>query len=253
MRQLRKILLALVLPLSILILWSYFTYSGLLKTFFLPTPSSVFASSVKLFSEQNLLKDVIISLLRIFIGFFFAAILALPIGIGLGLSSKIESAVEPTMDFIRYTPIPAFLPLFILWFGIGEVEKIMVIIASVFFQLILMIANSISSTPRDMIDFAKTLGIGRLKVISRVILPYSAPKIFDDLRVSMGWAWSGLVLAEIVGSSAGIGYVIIRSQRLLQTGNVISAILIIGIFGVVTDLLLKKMAIVIFPWQKKHE
>lgn len=231
--------------------WWFVTFTGLIADFFLPSPSAVIEATARLFSQGNFIGDIGISLFRILIGFGIAALLAVPMGILIGLNRRAEALIEPVVDFIRYTPIPAFIPLFILWFGIGELEKIVVIGVSVFFQLVLMVSNSVSLTPRDIIDSARTLGANHWHILTKVVYPYSKPRIFDDLRVSMGWAWAGLLIAEIVGSTSGIGFVIIQSQRLLQTGNVIGAIIIVGILGLTTDLIFKMLYKMFFPWAPK--
>jgi len=245
------ITLAFLSFLTVLGVWWFVTSVGLIADFFLPSPSAVVEAIIRLFSQGNFISDIGISLFRIFIGFGVAAILAVPMGILIGLNRRAEALIEPVVDFIRYTPIPAFIPLFILWFGIGELEKIVVIGVSVFFQLVLMVSNSVSLTPRDIIDSARTLGANHWHILTKVVYPYSKPRIFDDLRVSMGWAWAGLLIAEIVGSTSGIGFVIIQSQRLLQTGNVIGAIIIVGILGLTIDLIFKLLYKMFFPWAPK--
>lgn len=235
----------------LLLVWWLVTSLELIKPFFLPAPADVVRAIFSLFGQGNFVNDVGISLFRILFGFFVATLFAVPLGILIGLNRRAEAFIEPIVDFIRYTPIPAFIPLFILWFGIGELEKIVVISASVLFQLILMVANSVSFTPKQIIESAETLGANRWQIITKVIYPYSKPRIFDDLRVSMGWAWAGLILAEIVGSTSGIGYVIIQSQRLLQTANVIGAIIVVGILGIASDFIFKWLYKILFPWAPK--
>lgn len=246
--RLKHVALATLSFLILLVLWSAVTYSGLIQPFFLPTPLGVLRSLFSMFSDQNFAIDVAVSLVRILVGFWVAVVFAIPIGILVGLNKRAETLIEPPIDFIRYTPIPAFIPLFILWFGIGELEKVVVIAASVFFQLVLMVANSVSHTPREIIEAAETLGASRWQVLTRVVYPFAKPRILDDLRVSMGWAWAGLVLAEIVGSTSGIGFVIIQSQRLLQTAQVIAAIVVVGVLGLVSDYLFKVVHRSLFPW-----
>lgn len=237
--------------LIVLGVWWFVTSFGLIADFFLPSPLAVFEATIRLFSQGNFIRDISISLFRIFIGFGVAVVISVPLGILIGLNRRVEALVEPIVDFIRYTPIPAFIPLFILWFGIGELEKIVVIGVSVFFQLVLMVSNSVSFTPKDIIDSARTLGANHWHILTKVVYPYSKPRIFDDLRVSMGWAWAGLLIAEIVGSTSGIGFVIIQSQRLLQTGNVVGAIIIVGILGLTIDLIFKWLYKIFFPWAPK--
>ena len=240
--------LAFLSFLIVLGVWWLVTSTGLIAEFFLSSPLAVIEAVGRLFSQGNFIGDIGISLFRILVGFGVATLLGVPIGILIGLSRRAESMIEPVVDFVRYTPIPAFIPLFILWFGIGELEKIVVIGVSVFFQLVLMVSNSVSMTPKDITDSARTLGASNWDVITKVVYPYSKPRIFDDLRISMGWAWAGLLIAEIVGSTSGIGFVIIQSQRLLQTANVIGAILVVGILGLATDLIFKWFYKMFFPW-----
>jgi len=235
----------------ILIAWSLLTYTRIIHPFFLPTPTEVLVATFDLFFKYNFINDIFISLFRIISGFVIASLLAIPIGLALGLSKKFEAFVEPVIDFIRYTPIPAFIPLFILWFGIGELEKIIVIVVAVFFQLVLMVANSVSHVPKEIKEFALTLGASKKQLVTKVIYQYSKPRIFDDLRVSMGWAWAGLMIAEIVGATSGIGFVIIQSQRLLRTPNIISAIIVVGVLGLLMDFMFKIAYKKFFPWSEK--
>jgi len=239
--------------LTILGLWYGVTATKLVKPFFLPGPLSVFRTIYQLFTTEHFLTDVIISGFRITLGFAIASALAVPLGMAIGLNKTAQRATEPLIDFIRYTPVPAFIPLFILWFGIGETEKIMVIATSVFFQLVLMVANSVSQTPRELIDSARTLGANPWQVVRKVIFQMGKPRIYDDMRVSIGWAWAVLMMAELVGSTSGIGFVIIQAQRLLRTPIVISAIIVTGTIGLGLDIILKRMYLVYFPWAKKIE
>ena len=235
----------------IILIWYIVTKNGLIQSYFLPSPSSVINAGYALIVRDNFLNDVMYSLVRIFIGFTVGAALAIPLGLLVGSNKKMELFFEPVIDFVRYTPIPAFVPLLILWLGIGEVEKIVIISASVFFQLVLMIANSVSQVPKDMVQFGETLGLNKFSIVSRIILPFSWPRIVDDMRVSLGWAWSSLLIAEIVGSTSGIGFVIIQSQRLLKTENVIFAIIVVGLLGILFDQLFKVAQKFLFPWFRK--
>ena len=250
-KRIEFISLATISFVIIFAVWWVVTSAGLIRDFFLPGPWAVAKAMLRLFTDYNFVKDIGISLFRIIIGFLIAVILAVPIGIMIGLNKIAQALIEPVIDFARYTPIAAAIPLFILWFGIGETEKIVIIATGVFFQLVLMVANSVSFTPQRIIDSAKTLGVSRFEMVTKVIYPFSKPRIFDDLRISMGLAWAGLILAEIVGSTSGIGYVIIQSQRLLQTANVISAIIIVGLLGLLTDYIFKLLYKIYFPWSNE--
>lgn len=247
------ILLGAIPFLAVCALWSAVTYGGFVQPFFLPTPTALARGLWTLFTERGFALDVLISIGRVLAGFLIAVILAIPLGIAVGLSRKMEAIIEPIVGFIRYTPTPALIPLFILWFGIGETEKIIVIAQSVFFQLLLMVANAVAATPKEIIESARTLGAGRWQIVRGVILPFVKPRIYDDLRISVGWAWSALMAAEIVGASSGIGLVIVEAQRLLRTPNVMGGILVIGMIGLVTDTAMKSLYPILFPWAPKLE
>jgi len=166
----------------------------------------------------------------------------------MGTFKAVEALVEPLVGFVRYMPASAFIPLFILWLGIGDVEKVAIIFVGSLFQLILMVAVVASSVPKEMLETAYTLGAARLQVIRRVLLPASLPGILDTLRIIVGWAWTYIIVAELVAAESGIGYMIINAQRMLQTGSIIFGILAIGFLGIVTDYLFKWLHRWLFPW-----
>ena len=251
MRKVRTLLLAATPFIAVAALWSAVTYGGVVSDLFLPTPTSLVRAAVDLFVHQGFLGDIAVSVYRIGAGFLIAAVLAIPIGIWIGLSPLAEAVIEPIADFIRYIPNPALIPLFILWFGVGETEKIVVIAQTVFFQLVLMVANDVSFIQKELVESAQTLGASRWQIITRVIYPAARPRIYDDLRVSLGWAWTALMAAEIVGASSGIGLMIVQGQRLLRTANVMTGILTVGTLGLCTDILMKKAYPVLFPWAPK--
>lgn len=228
--------------------WWWATKNLYVSGFFLPSPSVVLNTALKMASDQRFVQDIGVSIFRIAFGFGVAAGLAIPLGLSIGINKKAAALLEPLIDLIRYTPPAAFIPLFILWFGIGEIEKMVVISASVFFPLVLMIAASVAATPKKMIDSARTLGAGQAQIIRHVIFRQAEPQIIDHLRVCLGWAWTVLIMAEMVGSVSGIGYSIVQAQRLLQTAQVIVAIITIGLLGLVSDALIKWFHRTSYPW-----
>lgn len=241
------------LGLLLLGLWGLTARLDLVSPLFLPGPSTVFQALVTQLGSYGFVSDIAASTVRVGIGFAVAVGLAVPLGLVFGRYHRLEQIAEPLIDFIRYTPIPAFIPLFVLWFGIGELEKVVVIAASVFFQLVLMVATAVRRVPTELIETAQSLGASDGQVLRSVIVPAILPDLVDDLRVSMGWAWSGVMMAELVGATSGIGSVIIQGQRLLQTPTVMAAILTIGVLGVVTDWgfgVLRRRA---FPWAPQKE
>jgi NitT/TauT family transport system permease protein len=231
-----------------LILWSILTYGRFVDPLFLPSPGRVFQAGVDLFSELGFTTDILNSVYRVMMGFILAAIIGVPIGLIMGTFKVAEALTEPVVGFVRYMPASAFIPLFILWLGIGDVEKIAIIFVGSFFQLVLMVAVVAKNVHKDMLETAYTLGAKRFRVIRKVLLPASLPGIVDTLRIIVGWAWTYIIVAELVASASGIGYMIISSQRMLRTGNIIFGILTIGMLGLLTDFFSKWLYNKLFPW-----
>jgi NitT/TauT family transport system permease protein len=244
--------LYLILALSsfafFLIIWSILTYGRLVDPLFLPSPGRVFQAGVDLFSELGFTTDILNSVYRVMMGFVVAAIIGVPIGLIMGTFKVAEAFTEPVVGFIRYMPASAFIPLFILWLGIGDIEKIAIIFVGSFFQLVLMVAVVAKNVHKDMLETAYTLGAKRFQVIRKVLLPASLPGIVDTLRIIVGWSWTYIIVAELVASASGIGYMIISSQRMLRTGNIIFGILTIGMLGLITDFFFKWLYNKLFPW-----
>jgi NitT/TauT family transport system permease protein len=234
-----------------LAVWSVLSYGGIVNPLFLPTPTAVLASAVDLFLHGDLLSDISISFSRVLVGFLVAAIIGIPLGIFMGSLKIMEGAFEPIIGFIRYMPASAFIPLLILWIGLGEPEKMSVIFLGTFFQLTLMIMDVTKNVQNELIEVSYTLGAKKNQVFTKVILPASLPGIVDTLRITFGWAWTYLVVAEIVGASSGLGYMIMQASRFLQPDKIIVGILTIGVLGLLTDMVFKAIYRASFSWMRK--
>jgi len=171
-----------------------------------------------------------------------------PLGIAMGSYKPIEAFFEPFVSFARYLPASAFIPLLILWAGIGELQKLLVIFIGSFFQIVLMVAVTVGGTRRDLVEAAYTLGADARGVVRRVLLPNSAPAIAETLRLVLGWAWTYVIVAELIGASSGIGHMITDSQALLNTGQIIFGIIVIGMIGLVSDFAFKWANHRLFSW-----
>ncbi len=220
-------------------LWSAATFGGLVSPTFLADPLSMLASGWTLLTEFNFAHDIAMTVWRVLGGFVVACALALPLGLAMGAYKPIEALVEPFVSFARYLPASAFIPLLILWAGIGEMQKLAVIFIGVFFQLVLMIAVAVGNTRRDLVEAAYTLGASHTSLVRRVLLPSAAPDIAEAMRIVLGWAWTYVIVAELIGASSGIGHMITDSQALLSTGQIIFGIIVIGLIGLVSDALFK--------------
>lgn len=230
------------------LVWSLLTYTGLVDRLFLPTPTDIVKSAVTLFTQFDFIKDIGATVVRVLIGFGAAVIVGVPLGIFIGTFKVVEAWFEPMISFIRYMPASAFIPLFILWIGIGDLEKMTVIFVGSFFSLVLMIAVEVSNIRRELVEAAYTLGSTKTSVLRSVFLPASLPGIMESTRMVLGWAWTYIIVAELIAASSGIGHVILESQRMLNTGNNIVGILTIGVLGLVSDLAFKAFIHKMFPW-----
>jgi NitT/TauT family transport system permease protein len=228
--------------------WAAATLSGYVSKTFLADPITMVKSGYDLLFKQGFAKDIGMTVWRVFGGFAIAAALALPLGVLMGAYKPIEAFFEPFVSFARYLPASAFIPLLILWAGIGEAQKLAVIFIGSFFQLVLMIAVSVGNTRRDLVEAAYTLGAGDRGIVTRVLLPSSAPEIAETLRMVLGWAWTYVIVAELIGASSGIGHMITDSQSLLATDQIIFGIIVIGLIGLVTDFAFKAFNRMLFPW-----
>jgi len=228
--------------------WAIATIGGLIDGLFLKDPVYTLKIGIELFTEYNFIEDVGITVWRVVGGFILAALVAVPLGILMGAYKPVEALLEPFVSFARYLPASAFIPLLILWAGVGETQKLLVIFIGSVFQIILMVSVIVGSTRRDLIEAAYTLGAGSGGIVKRVMLPGAAPQIAETLRLVLGWAWTYVIVAELVGSSSGIGHMIMDSQRLLDTGQMIFGIFCIGVIGLVSDLMFKWANQRLYPW-----
>ena len=229
-------------------LWAGITLGGLVPKTFLADPLTMLASGWTLLAEHGFAKDIGMTVWRVVGGFVIAALIALPLGVAMGAYKPIEAFFEPFVSFARYLPASAFIPLLILWAGIGEAQKLAVIFIGSFFQLVLMIAVAVGNTRRDLVEAAYTLGSSDSSLIRRVLIPNAAPEIAETLRMVLGWAWTYVIVAELIGASSGIGHMITDSQALLATDQIIFGIIVIGLIGLVSDFAFKWFNRRLFPW-----
>ncbi|HYM49571.1 MAG TPA: ABC transporter permease [Candidatus Limnocylindrales bacterium] len=220
--------------------------------FFLPSPLTVVQAEVDMIQNLGFLGDVAWSTFRILAGFLLAAIIAVPLGLLMGSFEAIRAFFQPAINAIRYMPASAFIPLLILLQGLGENEKITVIWIGVFFQLVLMVMDIAQRVPSEMLNVAYTLGATRATVFRKVLLPATWPEVVDVLRITMGWAWTYLIVAELVAANAGIGNFILVAERYFRADRIIAAIISIGILGLMTDYLFGLFHRWAFPYVEKN-
>ncbi len=236
--------IAIALPLTC---WALISYAQLVPALFLPTPTAVIEAGIEMFSN-GLIADILASCLRVASGFVCAAIVGVPIGILMGSFQSMESLFSPIIGTIRYMPIVAFIPLIIIWVGLGEASKTLIIFLGVVLYNAMMIADAVKFIPDEMLHVAYTLGYNCREVLFKVILPSAFPIVLDTLRINSASAWGYLVIAELIASQNGLGYKIVQAQRYLQTDKVLFCIAVIGLIGLSLDYSLKLLSRFLTPW-----
>jgi len=231
-----------------LVLWTLLANYGAISKVFLPGPLDVALRLGRWWAEEDLLDDIGISTYRVVAGWALSALIALPLGLYIGTYRSVQALLEPLTDFIRYMPAVAFIPLVMLWIGIDERSKVAIIFIGTFFQMVLMVAEDVRRVPLAQIEAAQTMGATRTEIIEKVILASAKPALLDTLRITMGWAWTYLVVAELVAANSGLGYAIIKAQRFLQTDKIFAGILIIGAIGLAIDQAFRLLHRTAFPW-----
>jgi NitT/TauT family transport system permease protein len=243
---------ALALPALVALLWCALTLGAhpVLNELFLPSPIKVLQATLHMIFERTLPEAVWASTVRIFISFAAAAAVALPLGILMGAFEPINRLFEPVMAPLRYLPISAFIPLLILWLGIGESQKIAFLFLGVFVYLLPVVVNAIRAVPDELVQTAMTLGASRWQAIRTVLVPAAMPDIFDSFRVMNAISWTYVILAEFVNTRRGLGQMIQLSGEHLHTAEVFSGILVIGVIGLVTDAIIRGLNAALFRWRE---
>jgi len=215
-------------------IWLVITEIGLVHPQFLPSPIAVLRALVGLFAN-GYVWDIAISIGRVWGAFAAAAVVAIPLGILMSSYRAIGAFTEPLVDFVRYLPVPALVPLTLIWLGIGEASKIALLWIGTFFQLVLLVADDARRVPKEFIETGRTLGATDWAVMKDVLIRAMLPNTIDSLRVTLGWCWTYLLIAEIVASNSGIGYELWTARRYGKSPEVFAGILTIGIIGLASD------------------
>ena len=231
-----------------LLLWTILSYSGWVAPMLLPTPIAVLTAGAEMFFKENLWLDIVASFGRVLGGFGAAAAVGIPLGIAMGTFYSMESIFSPIVGTVRYMPVAAFIPLVVLWFGLGELAKVVIIFLGIVFYNAIMIADAVKFIPNELLNAAYTLGANRKDILFKVILPASFPSILDTLRVNVAGAWNFLVISELIAADKGLGFRIVKAQRYVQTDKVLVSIITIGLIGLLLDYGFKVVSQRLTPW-----
>ncbi|MCX6024175.1 MAG: ABC transporter permease [Chloroflexi bacterium] len=234
-----------------LLMWTLLHLSGSVNPIFLPSPTAVVSAGAEMLASGDLVRDTWASTQRVFFGFGLAVLISVPLGLAMGSFRSIRALFEPMIGLIRYAPATAFVPLLLIWLGLGEAPKIaLVVLGTVFFNT-LMTANVVWQVPSELIRVAQTFGAGSFTVFGKVIFPYAVPGIFDAARVNLAAAWNLIVVSELIAADQGLGFRIVRAQKFLHIDQIFVALVVIGLLGVASDLLLKTLRNRLAPWSQE--
>jgi NitT/TauT family transport system permease protein len=229
-------------------LWWLVASLGIVSDKFLPSPVQVAQALGGLWTEGFLLEDTAASIMRVTAGFLLAAIVSVPLGISMGAFASIRSLFEPIIGVLRYMPAPAFIPLLVIYLGLGEAPKIaLIFIGTVFFN-VLMIMDAVKFVPKELLETTYTLGGERRQTLFQVITPYVVPNIFDTFRVNIATSWNLVVVSELVAAENGLGKRIVLAQKFFNTDQIFACLIVLGIIGFILDLSLRYLMRLTCKW-----
>lgn len=241
--------LSILVPLGLLLLWEAAAHLGLLNARLLPPPSRVAATLWSLAATGELLRHIASTTLRVALGFFFGTTVATIIGSAVGYFATVRRLVDPTLQALRAIPSIAWVPLFILWFGIFETSKVVLIAVGVFFPVYLGTIGALLSVDRKIVEVGRIFRLSGFALVRRILLPAVLPAFVVSLRAGLGLGWMFVVAAEFMGASEGLGYLLVDGQQLGKPDQVMAAILVFALVGKLSDSLLVIVTAPLLIWQ----
>lgn len=249
-----RVISAVTIALLLLAWWASVPL-GWVEPLFLPPPGDVIAKFVDLvqrgFTGVPLWEHVLVSMRRVFGAFLLACAVGIPLGLAMGMSRTIRGIFDPPIEFYRPIPPLAYLPLMIIWFGIGETPKVLLIFLSIFAPVALGARAGVRSAGIEQVHAAYSCGATRWQVVRHVILPAAMPEILTAMRIGIGFGWTTLVAAEMVAATRGIGYMVLAASQFLQTAVVIVGIVVIAAIAYAFDLIMRFLERRLVPWKGK--
>lgn len=249
--RLLALLNTIAVPVLLLALWQILSGSGLLLDVILPSPVKVVKGLIEIIRDGTLGVDLAVSGKRVLIGYLWGAGIALILGVLSGLNKIVERIVSPIINVIRQIPLYAWMPLIILWFGIGEVSKEIIIARGVLIPIYLNTVQGIKGVQAEYFELAQVLELKRAVFLRKIVLPSAISSIFTGLRLGAGNAWMAVVAAEMLGGLTGLGYALMKSREFLWSDKLIALMVVIGVIGVIIDVILRKIEESTLKWKKK--
>ncbi len=248
----RRVARSLIVPVLLVLLWAYVTSgASLVSPALLPAPERVVSSAFQLVSSGELFRNAGASLARIFVAVGVALAVGVPLGLAIGLFKPVEELLDGLLSVVRPIPPFAWIPLVILWFGIGDAPVIFITTLAAFFAVLLNTIAGVKSVDRVLVRAALSLGSDNWGLVRRVILPASLPSIFTGFRVAIGLAWMSIVAAELVAASSGLGYMITFYREVLRSDVIIVGMLAIGLIGLGMDRATRRLERWLLPWRQE--
>lgn len=245
-------LYSLILPAAIFLFWKYATDRRLIDPLLLPSPQAVFEKFWTLIQNGKLMKDLNVSLGRILRGYSLAAAFGVGLGVVMGMSLAAERFFSLTFTSIRQIPMMAWIPLLIIWFGIGERNKVAVIFLAAYFPILINTMSGIRRTDPKLIEVGKMYKLSFFKQFLKIYLPSALPNIFVGLKLGLGISWMAVVGAEMVAATSGIGFLLNDARSLMQFSTVFSGMIAIAVVGVFMDLALTLISKAVTPWERNR-
>ena len=245
-----SVILYILLPVLLIIFWQLSDTLGLIQPYAMPTIKNVVGAAWQYTKDLSIFNHITISFIRVLEGFLIAAIFALILGIGIGLSKKLEIFTTLIIQILKPIPPIAWIPLAILWFGIGEFSKVFIIIQGAFFPILINVVSGIKEIDNRYLEVANIYEVPRKKVIKKLIIPGAFPSIMTGLRIGLGNAWVCVVAAEMIAATQGVGYMLMDGRSLSRPEVVILAMLIIGVIGKLMDDLINKLSTKVIKWKE---
>jgi taurine transport system permease protein len=238
---------------ALILMWFVITSAGWIKPLFLPKPQTVAQQFYDYLmgdvNDKPLWDHLVASILRVSAAFWLAFVTAVPVGIAMGMSRIARGIFDPPIEFYRPLPPLSYLPLIIIWFGIDELPKVLLIFLACFAPLALAARSGMKSAAPEQIHAAYSMGAGYWQVIRHVILPSALPEILVGMRIAIGFGWTTLVAAEMVAANVGLGQMVLNASNFLRTDIVIMGIVVIGVVAYVFDLFMRWVERVLVPWK----
>ncbi|MFC9516761.1 ABC transporter permease [Nocardiaceae bacterium NPDC056970] len=246
-------LLRLISPLVLLVLWQLLSSAGLVSDKTLASPAQVISAAAELWSDGSLQDALAVSVQRVLLGAVLGIVVAVLLGVLAGFSRIVELAIDPPIQMLRTVPFLGLIPLFIIWFGIGEQPKVFLVALGVMFPLYLNLFAGIRSIDGKLIEAAETLGLNKFQLAVHVILPGALPQALTGLRMSLGVAWLALIVAEQINADAGLGYLINNARIYFRIDIVIFGLLVYAFLGLATDAIVRALEGRLLTWRKTYQ